>query len=178
MNTESRNHLAEMIHMRNGVTPLAAPARIPDMDALPPTLDDATEHRLQEFMAESADLVPALEAQLDSLQEIFVSLMERQFEKEKFSPGNRLHLFLSAEGKLVVEGDGEDAEQACAIFSRSPRLLRRFRELARLAVLAHGIDVARMAHTAICTGGDTDDEPLLGRYHMCIKGALSHFYVR
>ncbi|WP_297045877.1 hypothetical protein [uncultured Desulfovibrio sp.] len=178
MNTESRNHLAEMIHMRNGATPLAAPARLPDMEALPPSLDDATEHRLQEFMAESAELVPALEAQLDSLQETFVSLMERHFEKERFRPGNRLHLFLSAEGKLVVEGDEEDTEQACAIFSRSPRLLRRFRDLARLAMLAHGIDVARMAHTAICTGSDADGEPFPGRYHMCLKGALSHFYVR
>ncbi len=178
MNTESRNHLAEMIHMRNGATPLAAPARLPDMEALPPSLDAATEHRLQEFMAESAELVPALEAQLDSLQETFVSLMERHFEKERFRPGNRLHLFLSAEGKLVVEGDEEDTEQACAIFSRSPRLLRRFRDLARLAMLAHGIDVARMAHTAICTGSDADGEPFPGRYHMCLKGALSHFYVR
>ncbi len=178
MNTENRNHLAEMIHMRNGAAALAAPARIPDMDALPPSFDEVTEHRLQEFMAESAELVPALEAQLDSLQEIFVSLMERQFEQEKFSPGNRLHLFLSAEGKLVVEGDEEDTEQVCDIFSHSPRLLRRFRELARLAMLVHGIDVARTAHTAIRTGGDADDGPLLGRYHMCLKGALSHFYVR
>lgn len=177
MNTESRNHLAEMIHMRSGTPPLAAPARTPDMDALPPTLCDDTEHRLQDFMAGSAELVPALEAQLDSLQETFVSLMERHFEKERFCPGNRLHLFLSAEGKLVVEGDEEDTEQVCAIFSRSPRLLRRFRELARLAVLAHGIDVARTA-AAMCTDSDADDEPLLGRYHMCLKGALSHFYVR
>lgn len=164
--------------MRNEAASLAATARIPDMDALSPSLDEVTEHRLQELMAESAELAPALEAQLDALQETFVSLLERQFEKEKFSPGNRLHLFLSAEGKLVVEGDEEDTEQICAIFSHSPRLLRRFRELARLAVLAHGIDVARTAHTAILTGGDTDDEPLLGRYHMCLKGALSHFYVR
>lgn len=164
--------------MRNEAASLAATARIPDMDALSPSLDEVTEHRLQELMAESAELAPALEAQLDALQENFVSLLERQFEKEKFSPGNRLHLFLSAEGKLVVEGDEEDTEQVCAIFSHSPRLLRRFRELARLAVLAHGIDVARTAHTAILTGGDTDDEPLLGRYHMCLKGALSHFYVR
>ena len=147
------------------------------MDALPPTLCDDTEHRLQDFMAGSAELVPALEAQLDSLQETFVSLMEWHFEKERFCPGNRLHLFLSAEGKLVVEGDEEDTEQVCAIFSRSPRLLRRFRELARLAVLAHDIDVARTA-AAMCTDSDADDEPLLGRYHMCLKGALSHFYVR
>lgn len=185
MNTESRNHLTEMIHLRNGATPLAAAPLATESDTLPPApLDDATARRLRDFMLEGAELLPILEEQLDALQETFVSLMERQFEKEKFTPANRLHLFLSADGKLVVEGADDDADRVCAIFSRHPLLQRRFRELARLALLTHGLAVARTAHAAMegseAAAGEaaSEGEPLLGRYHMCLKGALSHFYVR
>ena len=179
VNTESRNHLAEMVHLRNGTTPLAASPRSATPDCLPPASpDSATGRRLREFMTESAELLPALEEQLDALQETFVSLLERQFEKEKFTPAHRLHIFLSPEGKLVVEGEDDDADKVCAIFSRQPQLQQRFRELARLALLTHGIAVARRAHAAMEAGADSDDEPLLARYHMCLKGALSHFYVR
>ena len=179
MNTESRNHLAEMVHLRNGATPLAASTRSADPDTLPSSsLDDATARRLRDFMLEGAELFPVLEEQLDALQETFVSLLERQFEKEKFTPANRLHIFLSPEGKLVVEGADDDADKVCAIFSRQPLLHQRFRELARLALLVLGIAVARRAHAAMDAGTGSDEEPLLARYHMCLKGALSHFYVR
>ena len=185
MNTESRNHLTEMLHLRNGATPLAAAPLTTDGAIRPPASpDDTTARRLQEFMLEGAELLPLLEEQLDALQETFVSLMERQFEKEKFTPGNRLHIFFSAEGKLVVEGEDDDADKVCAIFSRHPLLQRRFRELARLALLTHGLAVARTAHAAMEAGDESRDDvaaegaPLLGRFHMCLKGALSHFYVR
>lgn len=179
MNTESRNHLTEMLHLRNGATPLAASPLPAQADTLSPTsLDDATARRLRDFMLEGAELAPALEEHLDALQEGFVSQLERQFEKEKFTPANRLHIFLSPEGKLVVEGADDDADKVCAIFSRQPSLLRRFRELARVALLAHGIAVARRAHAALEAGAEAVEEPILARYHMCLKGALSHFYVR
>ncbi|MDE7241070.1 MAG: hypothetical protein K2N62_04195 [Desulfovibrio sp.] len=179
MNTESRNHLTEMLHLRNGATPLAASPYSAKTDTLSPTsLDDATARRLRDFMLEGAELAPALEEHLDALQEGFVSQLERQFEKEKFTPVHRLHLFLSPEGKLVVEGEDDDADKVCAIFSRQPGLLRRFRELARLALLTHGIAVARRAHAALEAGSEAQEEPILARYHMCLKGALSHFYVR
>lgn len=179
MNTENRNHLTEMLHLRNGATPLAASTLSAQADFLSPSsLDDATARRLRDFMLEGAELAPALEEHLDALQEGFVSQLERQFEKEKFSPANRLHIFLSPEGKVVVEGADDDADKVCAIFSRQPGLQRRFRELARLALLTHGITVARRAHAAMVGGGECDEEPLLARYHMCLKGALSHFYVR
>ena len=184
MNTESRNHLTEMLHLRNGATPPAA-AVTSAGDTLPPaSLDAMTASRLRDFIREGEELLPVLEEQLDALQETFVSLMERQFEKEKFTPGNRLHIFLSAEGKLVVEGEDDDADKVCAIFSRHPLLQRRFRELARLALLTHGFAVARTAHEAMEAGDNAMGEgtsvgaPLLGRFHMCLKGALSHFYVR
>lgn len=179
VNTESRNHLAEMVHLRNGATPLAPSPHSADTDSLTPSSpDSATARRLRDFMTEGAELLPLLEEQLDTLQETFVSLLERQFEKEKFTPGHRLHIFLSQDGKLVVEGEDDDADKVCALFARQPRLHERFRELARLALLTHGIAVARRAHAAMETGADSDEEPLLGRYHMCLKGALSHFYVR
>lgn len=178
MNTESRNHLTEMLHLRNGAISPAAVPRSAEIDTLPSSLDDTTARRLRDFMLEGAELAPALEEHLDALQEGFVSQLERQFEKEKFSPANRLHIFLSAEGKLVVEGADDDADKVCAIFSRQPGLQRRFRELARLALLTHGIAVARRAHAALETGADSDEAPILARYHMCLKGALSHFYVR
>ncbi|MBD5417609.1 MAG: hypothetical protein HDR50_08125 [Desulfovibrio sp.] len=178
MNTESRNHLAEMVHLRNSDTPLTVQARSAIPESLPPSSPDSATSRLREFMNQSAELLPELEEQLDALQEAFVSLLERQFEKEKFSPEHRLHIFLSPEGKLVVEGEDDDADKVCAIFSRQPQLHQRFRELARLALLTHGIAVARRAHAAMEAGADSDEEPLLGRYHMCLKGSLSHFYVR
>ena len=179
MNTESRNHLTEMLHLRNDAPALAASPRAANAGTMPvPPLDDTLAERVAEFMREGAELAPALEERLDALQEGFVSQLERQFEKERFSPANRLHIFFSPEGKLVVEGADDDADKVCAIFSRNPALQRRFGELARLALLTHGISVARRAHEALETAGGAEEEPLLARYHMCLKGALSHFYVR
>lgn len=182
MNVENRNHLTEMIHLRKGATSLAPSPSSADLDRLPPSsLDDVTARRVKDFLLEGAQLVPELEEHLDVLQEAFVSLMERQFDQEKFTPANRLHIFLSAEGNLVVEGADDDAEKVCAIFSREPQLLQRFKELAKLALLTHGLSVAQCAQAEIEGGGDAFDAEaasLLGRYHMCLKGALSHFYVR
>ena len=102
----------------------------------------------------------------------------RMLDAGKLELEERLHLYLSPEGRLVVEGSDNDAEKVCELISRKPALQRRFQELARLALLSHGVEVACQAHTALREPEQEADNPLFSRYHMCLKGPLSHFYVR
>lgn len=178
MNTQSRNHLTEMIQLRKETASLMlSSCSSPLNNPHPSSLSDATPRRVKEFLDEGAQLIPELEEHLDCLQEVFVSLMEHQFAQENFKPSNRLHIYLSAEGKIVVEGSDDEAEKVCAIFSREPQLLQRFKDLARLALLTHGLSVAQCANSDIEENADAEVASLIERYHMCLKGKLSHFYV-
>ncbi|WP_304680062.1 hypothetical protein [uncultured Desulfovibrio sp.] len=179
VNTNSQNHLASMVHMQSGssVTIAAAVESDSGTDASI-LLPDRASRALQNLARDGNELSQALEERLDSLQESFMALLQRQMNGDKLHLEERLHLYLSPEGCLVVEGSDTDTEKVCAIISRKPALQRRFQELARLALLSHGVEVACQAHTALQKSEQETGNTLFSRYHMCLKGALSHFYVR
>lgn len=181
VNTSSQNHLASMVHMQSGSSPVVAAAVEPDSatDAdASALLAGRASRALQNLVRDGNELSQALEKHLDSLQESFMALLQGQMEDDNLSLEDRLHLYLSPEGRLVVEGNDSDTEKVCEIISRKPVLQRRFQELARLALLSHGVEVACQAHAALQKQEQQVENPLFSRYHMCLKGPLSHFYIR
>lgn len=179
MNSNSQNHLASMVHMQSGASAAVTAAVESDSGTEASTLLAGRASRaLQNLARDGNELSQALEERLDSLQESFMALLHGQMEAGKLDLEERLHLYLSPEGRLVVEGSDSDTEKVCEIISRKPALQRRFQELARLALLSHGVEVACQAHTALQEPEQEAENPLFSRYHMCLKGPLSHFYVR
>lgn len=178
MNTDSQNQLASMVRMQPGAPALQEIAA-PDLEtAALSELADNTAVALQMLERDGRELSQALEARLDSLQESFMEILNKQLTEGKLRIEERLHLYLSPQGVLVVEGEDSDAEKLCELISANPVLQDRFQELARLALLSRGVEVARLAQDALRNPENSMENPLFGRYHMCIKGPLSHFYVR
>lgn len=176
--TNSQNHLGSMLHVQ-AETALAGGdcESFGDSGALA-GFDEAASRALRNLTVSGNHLAQALEARLDALQESFMALLNGQLAEARLTFEDRLHLYLSPEGRLVVEGSDADAEKLCEIISRKPILERRFQELARMALLSHGVEVARQAHNALQEPEKLVENPVFSRYHMCLKGTLSHFYVR
>ena len=150
MNSNSQNHLASMVHMQSGTSAAVTAAVESDSGTEASTfLAGRASRALQNLARDGNELSQALEERLDSLQESFMALLHGQMEAGKLDLEERLHLYLSPEGRLVVEGSDNDTEKVCEIISRKPALQRRFQELARLALLSHGVEVACQAHTAL-----------------------------
>jgi hypothetical protein len=141
-------------------------------------LDEAAARALRCLTQDGENLVLALEARLDSLQEAFVGMLNSQLMEKQLRPEDRLHLSLSSDGTLVVEGNDNDTNLLCEIIARKPTLQKSFREMAQVAMLSHGVELVTQIQSDIADQDCDEVNPLLGRYHMCLKGSLSHFYVR
>ena len=147
-------------------------------DAPLAALDEHTLQILRELERSGDSLVEALEARLEVMQEAFMAQIHSQVEKRGLKLDDRLLLYLSPAGQLIVEGNNEDAGSLCHIISQQPHLQRHFQQMAQVALLSHGLTVASQAQQALAAGDEMIEEPLFSRYHMCLKGPLSHFYIR
>lgn len=174
VNTTPQNYLGDMVRMQQAAvdTNMYAHEAVTDLN-----FDRDTVDSLEKLNQESIKLSRALDEYLDSLQETFVNTLLNQLADNKTELKERLHLHLSPDGQLVVEGDEHDAEQVCDIMAKKPAIQKRFKNLSYLAMLSHGVDVTRQACHAIREDKEADN-PLFGHYHMYIKGSLSHFCVR
>ena len=141
-------------------------------------LDETTLQILRELERSGDSLVEALEARLEIMQEAFMAQIRSQVEQVGLKLESRLLLYLSPVGKLVVEGNDADAEGLCRIIAQQPSLQRLFQQMAQAALLSHGLAVAAQAQQALAAQSETLEDPLFSRYHMCLKGPLSHFYIR
>ena len=178
MTNENNNYISAMLHMQSGVSEAAAPIRHNTATGQPLSdLDETSARTLHSLAKDGVGLVSALEARLDSLQEAFMDMLSTQLQERHLRPEDRLHLYLSPEGTLVVEGSDNDASLLCDIITRKPDLQKRFKQMAQVAMLSHGVEMATQIHNDILDQAE-DVNPLLEHYHMCIKGPLSHFYVR
>ena len=106
-----------------------------------------------------------------------MGMLNTQLEERHLRPEDRLHLYLSPEGSLVVEGTDNDAALLCDIIARKPDLQKSFKEMAQVAMLSHGVELATQIQNDMLDHME-DAAPLLEHYHMCLKGPLSHFYIR
>ena len=126
---------------------------------------------------EGRQILETLESRIENLQEKFIRLLSHAMQKAGIKLENRLHLSLSPQGDLIVEGDDDDTDKMREILSRSDLLQKKFRELAYISFLSYGIDMVCQAKEAM------DDEAgeqacLFSHFHAYIKGTLSHFYIK
>ncbi|MCR4666244.1 MAG: hypothetical protein K5657_03000 [Desulfovibrio sp.] len=175
MNTTSLNHVESMVN-------LCKPC---ENDLLEVSNENGTEELLigrvfppmQALSAEGGQLIESLEKQLDTLQEAFIALLSKEMKRVGVHLENRLHLSLSEEGDVVVEGEDNDTDKVQEILSHSSELQSRFRELAHLTLLSQGIDMVCQAKAAL-EGNARCFSPIFSHYHAYIKGSLSHFYLK
>ena len=178
MTNENNNCISAMLHMQTGAPEAASHARHGQIAGQPLSgLDEASARALRSLAKDGEGLVTALEARLDELQEAFMGMLNTQLEERHLRPEDRLHLYLSPEGSLVVEGTDNDAALLCDIIARKPDLQNSFKEMAQVAMLSHGVELATQIQTDMLDHME-DAAPLLEHYHMCLKGPLSHFYIR
>ena len=178
MTNENNNCISAMLHMQTGAPEAASHARHGQIAGQPLSgLDEASARALRCLAKDGEGLVTALEARLDSLQEAFMDMLNTQLEERHLRPEDRLHMYVSPEGTLVVEGNDNDANLLCDIITRKPDLQKSFKQMAQVAMLSHGVELATQIHNDIIDQVE-DTNPLLGHYHMCLKGPLSHFYIR
>ena len=177
MNTvTSQNYLADMVNMQTDAASEKASAGSAGDGADARPFEGRAFQALQSLEQDGPELLLALEERLDAMQETFMRQLLGQMAENNTELEERIHLQLSPDGELVVEGNDRDSEKVCDIIAREPALRRNFKKLAKTAMLSHGVEVARQACASL---DDTSaDNPLFGHYHMYLKGALSHFYVR
>jgi hypothetical protein len=164
--------------MQSGASDATTPARHhPGTGQALSGLDETSVRTLNCLAKDGEGLVNALEARLDELQEAFMDMLNTQLQERHLRPEDRLHLYLSPEGTLVVEGKDNDSALLCDIIARKPDLQKSFKVMAQVAMLSHGVELATQIQNDILEQMD-DAAPLLEHYHMCLKGPLSHFYIR
>ena len=89
-----------------------------------------------------------------------MDILNSQLEARHLRPEDRLHLYLSAEGTLMVEGNDNDAALLCDIITRRPDLQKSFKEMARVAMLSHGVELAAQMHNDIADQADDAANPM------------------
>lgn len=171
MNPHSSNQLASMANVQRGMSP--AVSCYDDVPQRP--LDPASERTLETLGLHGRHLVDQLEELLDARQEQFMNHLRRHFGEDAVF-AEKLHFSLNAEGQLVVEGENAASENLCQVVAEIPSLQEDFQELAKLALLSHGLDIACQAQAELDQEGV--DNALFSRFHMSLKGPFSHFYVR
>lgn len=177
MTTSSQNQVRNMLHLRH---PAAASPEDGDAFAAPPPLDPAARRALDSLSRIYPLVLPALEARLDALQEDFLARLTLLMQARGLAPEGRLRLSVAGGNAVLVEGEEDEAAGLYALFAEHQDLSVHFHEMARLAVLAHGMEVTAQACAAAEENATAlaDSAALLGRYQMCLKGSLSHFYLR
>ena len=160
--------------------PASAATRFQPFGSPDQTMSDCPELlQLQSLLRSMGEnILDSLENQLDILQEEFIAQLSVELEARGIHIDGRLHLSLSGDGTMILEGEEKDTDRMQEILSESIVLQESFKELARLALLTHGITVACAADQAT-TNGDLGEKPeIFSHYHAYIKGSLSHFYIR
>ncbi len=170
---DSHNHIDVMLRVQSGLSS-------PPQELLP--LQEAEEEKLlpalQGLSLDGKSFVRILEGRLDSMQEIFLDMLNAQLAEHCLRPEGRLQLFLSPAGDLTVEGNAHDSALLQEIIAQNPLLQRQFQEMAQVALLSHGMDMAVQASSCLLDQQEQTENPQLGRFHLCLKGSLSHFYLR
>ena len=174
MNTPTHNQLAAMVTMsRTGGQHVGQTLPAPEKNA--PAEDVQFRNTLTGC---GPRVLERLEDEIERLQEEFIDVLFSEVEARGIKLDSRLHITISEEGELVVEGDEADTEKLQQLLAERATLTGSFRQLARLSLLAHGLDLACRAERALEDADDGDFTPALAHYHAYIKGALSHFYIR
>lgn len=179
MTPESTNDISSMLHMQSDRAATGNDEYFGTSLREPLAhLDEATLRILHDLERSGSGLVETLELRLEAMQETFMLHLLSCLKEQLLDFDERILLYLSHTGALVVESNEQDAEKLCRIISEHPSLQKYFHTMAKIALLAHGLSVASHAQCALKTSTENDDATVFSRYRMCLKGSLSHFYVR
>ncbi len=124
-------------------------------------------HCLRNF---GADALQELENHVERLQEEFLAHLHMLLQEKKIRLDEKLVLSLSNENTLVLQCQ-EHEEALLTALGENEALHDRLQELRSTALLAHGLHYALSAH-------DTKVTNNLAQYNVCVKGMLSHFYLK
>lgn len=168
VDSHSSNQLASMANVLRGMPPAIACS-----DETPP-LTAAGSRALEQLEQHGRGLVDHLEALLDARQERFITHLRQHLGEMVID--SKLHFSLNAGGQLIIEGEDGSTDDLCQIVAEIPSLQEDFQEMAKLALLSYGLDIACQAQAELEQEGAQNS--LFTRFHMCLKGPFSHFYVR
>lgn len=129
---------------------------------------------LDQMLESATPLLPDVEEGLDLLKERFLTDLRSCLDAAKFSPEQRIVVGLDPIGRLCLVDPAEHPALE-RIFAERQDLEDALREIAVQAALLRGIQDIGAARQA--RPGEQADLSLPGRYHVCLKGGLSHFYV-
>lgn len=172
--------IRDMLHVHRAEAGFACHEETP----LAAVLDGACLERAQpDFLAclghmleNATPLLPDVEEGLDQLREHFLTDLRACLDAANLAPEQRVVVGLDENGhlRLVEPSESPVLEN---LFAKRPEMEAALREIAAQATLLRGIqDIG--AAISLSRHGSSSSGPLLpGRYHVCLKGGLSHFYV-
>lgn len=149
-------------------------------------------HCLRRLAAEAEPFLPDMEDALDELKESFVDMLRAYLTRAGVdTEETRLVVGLDAAGRFgVVEQTSDPGRSPVALnaldalLRAAPELEAVLREIARQSLLLRGlqdigaaVEQGGSADMELAPSGD-DERGLLSAcpYHVCLRGALSHFY--
>lgn len=132
---------------------------------------------LDQMLENAAPHLPDVEEHLDQLKDHFLESLRQRLAEAGINPDQRLVLGLDEDGAFRVVEPADDPALV-ALFANCPEFGAAFGHIAVQATLLRGIqDIGAAMGREPGLDGRTLGTILPGRYHVCLKGGLSHFYV-
>ncbi len=176
--TNTTNAIDTMLHLHSASstasldTPLSSLENIHQHMPVTPANDEEqalniVEHCLRSF---GSDALQELESHMERLQEEFLAHLHTRLQERNIHLDEKLVLSLSNENTLVLQCQ-EHEEALLVALGEDEALRERLQELRSRALLAHGLQYVVSARDARPTAD-------FAQYKVCVKGMLSHFYLR
>lgn len=165
------NDICAMIHVRS--RDAATATSIPSRPSASMDSADSALHLLFHAVEQYGELAAAAaEQKLEALQERFLELLYSRLHKAHIEPSDKLSLSLSPDNTLLIQS-AADNEVLLAALGSDVALQDMFVELQNLAIASEGL---RYLNRTRQQTGAADDG--IARYWVCLKGTLSHFYLK
>lgn len=168
------NDLDSMIHVQQATAypPVSCLPAMPDAHTGGPmTISPALDALLDSLSTCGTDAENILEEQLETLQEAFLQKLESTLHKGGVTLTEKLTITLTENQTLVFQSH-EDNEELLAALGGCEELQTMFVSLHKLALMSLGLQYMNQAH------GPAVLSAHVPQYKMCLKGALSHFYLK
>lgn len=164
MNTSSHVHADAML--RHNSVSETLPPHVPSVAG---EGGRALEALREAVRLHGPDAMRSAQQRLETLQECFLSIVQTRLQNAAAPPTDKLSMHLAGDETLVLDTAAED-EHLHELLTADDELQSLFSQMHTLALTTHGLE-----HLDAALHG-VGASPL--RYRACLKGALSHFYLR
>lgn len=175
---DATNDLSTMVYVQQGdsLPPLSPVIFLPSVEdgdgtesmQLSPALD-ALLNSLSSCGTEAESL---LEEQLEALQDAFLHKLESTLRQGGVILNDKLTITLTENQTLVFQSHEDNSDELLAALGGCEELQTMFVTLHKLALMSQGLHFMNHAYSPALPPAN------LPQYRMCLKGALSHFYLR